>query len=221
MDQSTLTVIHQGLDDDMFVKVANDTKFKQAWDILQKSIIGVDRVKKVHLQTLRAEFESLLMKESESISNFFTRVFTVLIQMKRLGEKIEDVRVVEKITSSLNSKFNQVVVAIEESKDFHIMSIDELNGSLRAHEERMYRGKQEQVEQVLQSKFSLKSKSEITLRGERGQGCGRSCGRGRSQGRDNDEKNSIFENRNQTSQRCCEEEEEEVTMEATIGEIMR
>ncbi|KAL0457716.1 UNVERIFIED_CONTAM: hypothetical protein Slati_0398800 [Sesamum latifolium] len=112
----------------MFEKIANESKAKDAWDILKNSAVGVDKVKKVRLQTLRAEFELLLMKENESILNYFTRVLVVVNQMKRLGEKLTDVRVVEKILRSLNAKFNHVVVAIEEDKDIESMSIDELNG---------------------------------------------------------------------------------------------
>ncbi|KAL1358607.1 hypothetical protein AAHE18_04G045900 [Arachis hypogaea] len=134
--QCALTIILQGLDDDMFEKIDDITNAKKTLDTLQNSVIGVEKVKKVRLQTLRAEFESLMMKETGSISDYFTKILTVVHQMKRLGEKLEDVRVVEKILHSLNSKFYHVVVAIEESKDLDTISIDQLNGSLRAHEER-------------------------------------------------------------------------------------
>ncbi|KAL0320216.1 UNVERIFIED_CONTAM: Retrovirus-related Pol polyprotein from transposon TNT 1-94 [Sesamum radiatum] len=71
--------------------------------------------------------------------------------MKRLSEKLTDVRVVEKVLRSLNAKFNHVVVAIKEAKDIESMSIDELNGSLVAHEKRMKRSQQVPVEQVLRN----------------------------------------------------------------------
>ncbi|KAL0440078.1 UNVERIFIED_CONTAM: hypothetical protein Slati_2490800 [Sesamum latifolium] len=49
--------------------------------------------------------------------------------MKRLGEKLTNVRVVEKILRFLNEKFNHMVLAIENAKDVESITIDELNVS--------------------------------------------------------------------------------------------
>ncbi|XP_044489954.1 uncharacterized protein LOC123214239 [Mangifera indica] len=182
-DQSALSIIHQGLDDDMFEKIANATRAKDAWEILKNSVVEVDRVK----------------KENESITDYFTRVLAVVNQMKRLNEKMEDVRVVEKILHSLNGKFTYVMVAIKESKDIESMAIDELHGSLLAHEKRMKRTQQEPMEQVLQAKFSFNPKG--NNRGGRGRGRGRSrgYGQGRGRGQGKGEQNSFQEDENRSS----------------------
>ncbi|KAJ0113416.1 hypothetical protein Patl1_03378 [Pistacia atlantica] len=76
--------------------------------------------------------------------------------MKRNGEKLEDVRVIEKMLRSLTPSFEHVVAAIEESKDLEIMTTEELLGSLRVHELRIRRHDEVMgYEQALESKMSF------------------------------------------------------------------
>ncbi|KAK2979847.1 hypothetical protein RJ640_000734 [Escallonia rubra] len=54
------------------------TTAKKAWDRLENTFKGIDKVKKVRLQSLRGEFESLQMKDSETIFDYISRVLSVV-----------------------------------------------------------------------------------------------------------------------------------------------
>ena len=96
----------------------------------------------------------------------------IVNQMKRYGDKIEDVCVVEKILRSLTPKFDYVVCVIEESKDLDSMTLEELEGSLQAHEDKIKRRQDEPLEQALKAKVSLKDDNGGTTYRGRGRGRG-------------------------------------------------
>ncbi|XP_058110866.1 uncharacterized protein LOC131253745 [Magnolia sinica] len=174
--QDLWDIVSDGLDESTFERIAEATTCKQAWEILSTIFKGVDRVKKVRLQTFRAEFETSHMKEGETISDFFSRLLVTVNNLKRNGEKIEDVRVVEKVLRSLTIKFEHVVVTIEESKDLENLSIEELMGSLQVREQRMQKNAGSMLEHALESKLTLKN--DPKQRGGRGTS-NRARGRGR------------------------------------------
>ncbi|KAK4269386.1 hypothetical protein QN277_022549 [Acacia crassicarpa] len=158
-EKKALYLIYQGLDEDAFEKISEATTVKEAWEKLQTSYKGAEPIKKVRLQTLRSEFETLHMKDAKSISDYFSRVLAVTNQLKRNGEKIDDVKIMEKILQSLDSKFNHIVTIIEETKNLEAMTIEQLLGSLQAYEEKQKK-KQEVGEQLLKTQLNSKEKEE-------------------------------------------------------------
>ena len=77
------------------------------------------------------------MEDSESISDFFTRVTKLVNQIKICGEMLTTRDVVSKILRYLTPKFDHVVVAIKEGKDLSKLTKEELQGTLGSHEQRM------------------------------------------------------------------------------------
>ncbi|XP_010923004.1 uncharacterized protein [Elaeis guineensis] len=156
-DKKALFQLYQALDEVTFERIAEATSAKQAWDTLSIIFKEEEKVKRIRLQQLRGEFEVATMKETENIFNYFSRILVIVNQLKRNGEKIDDVRVVEKILRSLTPRFEHIVVAIEEANDVDTLSINALMGKLQVHEQKK-QNKIEAVntEQILPSKVDAK-----------------------------------------------------------------
>ena len=133
-DKTALYMLYRAVDESGFKKIANSMSSKEAWEILEKAYKVDNRVKQVRLQTLRGELERMKMKEDEGVAEYVSRVETLVNQLCRNGEMLPACRVVEKILRSLTDDFENIVCAIEESKDFIALSMEELAGSLEAHE---------------------------------------------------------------------------------------
>ena len=76
------------------------------------------------------------MEKNELVAKYITKVQTMVNSVKDYGEKIIVQSVVEKVLRIMPPKFNHIVVAIEESKNLEL-SLEELQGSLESHEQRM------------------------------------------------------------------------------------
>ncbi|KAA8542604.1 hypothetical protein F0562_023756 [Nyssa sinensis] len=195
-DASSLRLLHQGVSKSIFPRIFRVMKAKEAWEIhANGEFQGNDKAISIKLQTLWTDFDNLLMKESESIKDYFSRVSEIVNQIRSCGDTILEKKVVEKILRSLTQKFEHVVPAIEESKDLSKLSMYELMGSLETHEKRMSRFSSQSLEQAFQSTVNISKKKffkpeqdqkggSSQRRGLYGRGRGnQNSGRGRGRGR--------------------------------------
>ncbi|TXG50951.1 hypothetical protein EZV62_023475 [Acer yangbiense] len=125
--------INQSLDPVIFEKIAYTTSAKRAWDVLMNIYKGVEKVKKVRLQTMRRQLELLQMKKTEKVADYFSRTLALVNQMKSNGVN-----------------------------DLEEMTLDELMGSLQAHEQRLDEKSVTEVEEALQIQLSLKKDKDET-----------------------------------------------------------
>ena len=110
------------------------------------------------LQILWRDFDNLAMKDSETVQEFVSKVSEIINQIRSYGDNIVDKKVVEKVLRCLPEKFEHVVAAIEESKDLNTYTLDQLFGSLEAHEKRMSRFSSQPLEQAFKSNFNISEK---------------------------------------------------------------
>lgn len=67
--------------------------------------LGADKVKEAKAQTLKAEFESLNMKDTDKLDDFCLRLNGLVTIIRTLGEIIEETYVVKKLLRAVPSKF--------------------------------------------------------------------------------------------------------------------
>ncbi|CAM8957007.1 unnamed protein product [Rhodiola kirilowii] len=158
-DQKALFAIFQAMEETIFEKISEAETSHKAWTILKNAYKGDERVMRMRLQTLRGDFESLRMTDSESVSTYCERVQAVVNNLRVNGEALEEQRVVEKVLRSLPVKFEHVVAAIEEGNDTSKMSIDRLMSSLGSHEQRInQKANGSSQEQALQSRVEVRTR---------------------------------------------------------------
>ena len=144
--------IQSAMDNANFDIIAHAEYAKEAWDILVKYYKGDEKVKSVKLQALLRQYELLQMGDYEKIAAYVYKIQNLVHLMTNCGETIIDKMVIEKVMRTLAPQFDHVIVAIQESGNVLTMKIEDLVGSLEAHELKIIerRGVQESI-QALQA----------------------------------------------------------------------
>lgn len=117
-----------------FRRICTSSSTKVAWDILQTVHEGRYIVKQTKLQNLITTFESLRMKDFETLDEFDAKLSDIVNSSFNLGESICEVRILKKILRSLPKRFRPKVVGIKEYQNLNSLAVEKLVGNLKTFE---------------------------------------------------------------------------------------
>ncbi|KAG8490935.1 hypothetical protein CXB51_014723 [Gossypium anomalum] len=191
-DAKALFFIQQVVDESIFPRIEAVTRSKEAWDMLRMAYQGTTKVMTVKLQTLRRKFDNFIMEEDDVLDDYVSKVIDVVNQIRKYGEDLSEQRVVEKILRSLPRKYDHVVATIEESKDLSVLTVDELQGSLYSHDDRMKRYDNASVENAFYSRVQYSHGGKGTSETNFNDWRGGNSSRGRRRDSEEDETESLL-----------------------------
>ena len=129
-----LVAIYQTVPEDVLLMLGEKDSTMAAWETLQSMHVGVKEAK---VQILKSEFEAIRMKDSESIDDFAMKFKTIVSGIRSLGDMVEKIFFVKKFLRAVLPRFMQIVTSIEQFNDLKNMSVAEVVGCFKVHEERL------------------------------------------------------------------------------------
>ena len=136
-DRQAASAIYSVMPMDVLQHLIAKATAKEVWDTLKLMFEGHTRVKQANLQTLLRNYETLVMGDDESVDVFASRVATLVNRIRALGENLTEASVVRRFLRAAPPRYLQIVTAIEQCVDLATLSIDDLVGRYKAHDERM------------------------------------------------------------------------------------
>lgn len=100
--------------------------------------LGVKPIQETRVQSLKEEFDSLKMKNTETVEDYAFKFGTIVIKIRELWENIEDSYIVKRILHPLPDKFLQIVCSIKQFVDLDNTKVEELIGRLKVNKERVH-----------------------------------------------------------------------------------
>jgi hypothetical protein len=136
---------------------------KQVWDTLQVYHEGTSHVKETRIDIGVSKFEIFEMNENESIDEMFSRFTTIINELRSLGKTFSTHERIRKILRCLPISWRPMVTAISQTQDLKTFPIEDLIGTLRAHEIVLQNDKPLRKEKTIALKASQEERIESCL----------------------------------------------------------
>lgn len=105
VDKVALAMIYESIPEDILLSILKKKKSKNAWEALRTMSQGADRAKAAKVYILKLEFETLRMKDTEALDDFYSKFNGLVTNICALGEDVKEAYVVKKLIRAVPQKF--------------------------------------------------------------------------------------------------------------------
>ena len=109
-----LTILHLVVDGDIFIRILNLDTTGNLGEDSRRFFLRNERTKQMQV---------LNLNEAESINDFMNKMMKVVNQIRLLGEKFPDSKIVDKLLVVLLERFESKISSLEKSKDLSKISL--------------------------------------------------------------------------------------------------
>ncbi|XP_076936546.1 uncharacterized protein LOC143603702 [Bidens hawaiensis] len=176
-------LLFQSIPEEQILQIGNFKLAKEMWDAIKSRNMGAERVKDARPHTLIREFDGMMMKETETIDEYASRMTAIYSKAATLGQPYEERKLVQKFFTSLPSRFIQVVASLEQVLDLKTVGFEDVVGRLKTYEEHIKGHVLRSEEGKLLFNNSESSSSSNQFSRESSTGRGKGSNRGRGSGR--------------------------------------
>ncbi|KZV52413.1 hypothetical protein F511_33082 [Dorcoceras hygrometricum] len=118
----------------MFSKIKTCATAKDIWEKLTQIYEGNDETKENKLTVAQQKYESIKMKDGETMTEFDERFSAVVIELTSMGKEYSNCEWAMKVMRALPREWVVKTMAMRESKDLNKLELHDLFANLKAYE---------------------------------------------------------------------------------------
>ncbi|KZV52528.1 hypothetical protein F511_31594 [Dorcoceras hygrometricum] len=134
LDNVEKYILYKTLDKNLFTKIKTCATAKEIWEKLTQLCEGNDETKENKMTVAQQKYESIKMREGETLTEFDKRFSSVVIELSSLGKEYTNRELALKVIRALPREWDVKTMAMRESKDLNKLELHDLFVNLKAYE---------------------------------------------------------------------------------------
>ena len=131
---------------------------KQMWLTLKVKSRGVSQIRKARIQSPKRDYKNLSLDDDDLFLDYFGKLFCVMNELRSLGEVVTDAEVAAKLLCSVFGRFDAITTSIKQFQDLETITLEEVIGTLKVHEDKLKARIVKREEKALLAKSFIKEK---------------------------------------------------------------